>query len=206
MADIYNPFPLFAIVRGDLRPYAVSTPFLVVVVGLCYAYYRTPEHERRRRQLLLFGAIPFVVGFIVTVNTWGLAVAGGVIWLTLTFAPTNLRSLLPRGSAADLLPLVDRTTTTRASAALSHVVGSLVVAGIVGVLGIVAALPFVFGPLSSGPSTPIASVAASARSPLGSLLLIHGAFLAVFVAYYVARVRDRWQAPVAVAALSGSSR
>ena len=201
MADLYNPFPLFAIVRGDLRPYAVSTPFLVVVVGLCYAYYRTPETHRRRRQVLLFGAIPFVVGFIVTVNTWGLAVAGGVVWLTLTFAPARLRNLLPSRAAADLSPYVERATTGRASAALARLVGALVAAGVVGVLGIVAALPFVFGPLSSGPSTPVAAVAAGARSPLGSLLLIHGAFLAVFVAYYVAQVRERWQTPAAVAVL-----
>ncbi|EMA36541.1 DUF2298 domain-containing protein [Halococcus hamelinensis] len=201
MADLYNPFPLFAIVRGDLRPYAVSTPFLVVVVGLCYAYYRTPETHRRRRRLLLFGAIPVVVGFIVTVNTWGLAVAGGVVWLTLTFAPARLRSLLPAGSAVDLSPHIERATTTRASAALARLVGALVTAGVVGVLGIVAALPFVFGPLSSGPSTAVTTVAAGARSPLGSLLLIHGAFLAVFVAYYVARVRERWQTPAAVAVL-----
>jgi YYY domain-containing protein len=201
MADLYNPFPLFAIVRGDLRPYAVSTPFLVVVVGLCYAYYRTPETHRRRRRLLLFGAIPVVVGFIVTVNTWGLAVAGGVVWLTLTFAPARLRSLLPAGSAVDLSSQIERATTTRAAAALARLVGALVTAGVVGVLGIVAAVPFVFGPLSSGPSTAVTTVAAGARSPLGSLLLIHGAFLAVFVAYYVARVRERWQTPAAVAVL-----
>lgn len=93
----YNPFPLFAIVRGDIRPYLLSTPFLLCVAGLCYAYYRTPEADVRRRRALVLGAVPAVGGFMALVNTWSLAVVLGLLWLTLTFAPTTLRSLLPSG-------------------------------------------------------------------------------------------------------------
>ena len=198
MTDLYNPFPLFAIVRGDLRPYVLSIPYLVVVAGLCYAYYRTPERAHWRRRGLVFGAIPVVASFIAVVNTWGLAVVAGLVWLTLTFAPASLRSLLPAVTLRTRLP--DRPTDTPMGA-FTRTAGALVLASVAVAVSAIASLPFFLGPVQARPSSPLVVLAASARSPLDSLLLIHGAFLAVFAVCFLARARSRWNA--AVAAVGG---
>jgi YYY domain-containing protein len=201
MPGLYNPFPLFAIVRGDIRPYLLSTPFLVVVAGLCYAYYCTPAAAVRRRRALVFGAVPTVAGFMATVNTWSFAVVCGLVWLTLTFAPTRLRSLLPAGSAADVDSFIDGVATDTPRGALARTVGALGLAAVAAIVGVLVALPFFLGPIRSAPSSPLVTVAAEARSSLGALLLIHGAFLAVFVAYYLGRTRSRWTGGAAIAGL-----
>lgn len=195
----YDPFPLFGAIRGDIRPYFLSTPFLLCAVGLCYAYYRTPAESVRRRRALVFGAVPVVGGFMALVNTWSLAIVLGVAWLTLTFAPTDLRSLVPARLATPFENAVGRPATDTPRGALARVAGAAGLAGIVGVLAALVALPFVLGPVRAGPSTPLIVLDAAARSSVGSLLLIHGAFFAVFFALLLGRVRRRWSAAVAVA-------
>ncbi|HET7325054.1 MAG TPA: DUF2298 domain-containing protein [Halococcus sp.] len=199
--ETQNPFPLFAIVRGDMRPYVLSAPFLLCIAGLCYAYYRTPERAIRRRRALVFGAIPVVAGFMAIVNTWSLAVVFGVLWLTLSFAPANLRSLLPPGTHSDVDSFVGDSPTDTPRGALARLLGAVPFTVVAGVIGVIVALPFFFGPVMSGPETPIMRVAAEARSPLGSLLLVHGAFLAVIVAYYLGHARKQWSVPFAAALL-----
>ncbi|WP_435076941.1 DUF2298 domain-containing protein [Halococcus sp. AFM35] len=197
--ETYNPFPLFGAIRGDIRPYFTSTPFLLCAVGLCYAYYRTPAEATRRRRALVFGTIPVVAGFMALVNTWSLAVVLGVTWLTLTFASPSLRSLVPARLAARIERIVGRPATDTPRGALARTAGAAGLAGIVGVLAAIVALPFFLGPVQAGPSTPLVVLEAAARSSVGSLLLVHGAFLAVFFALLLARTRRRWSSAVAAA-------
>ncbi|WP_049902377.1 DUF2298 domain-containing protein [Halococcus agarilyticus] len=204
LPDLYTPFPLFGIVRGDIRPYLLSTPFLVVATGVCYAYYRTPEAALARRRGLVFGAVPAVGGFMAIVNTWSFPVVLGVCWLTLSFADADLRSLLPPDGAATVDRLVgvpsDPAHST-ARGALARTIGAVGITVVVGIVGVLVALPFLLGPVGSRPSTPLVVLEAAARSPLGSALLVHGGFLAVIVAAWFAGLRDRVRTPVAIAAL-----
>ncbi|GAA0453004.1 DUF2298 domain-containing protein [Halococcus dombrowskii] len=197
--ETYDPFPLFGAIRGDIRPYFTSTPFLLCVVGLCYAYYRSPAASVRRRRALVFGAVPVVGGFMALVNTWSLAIVLGVTWLTLTFAPTDLRSLVPARLAARIDHVVGHPTTDRPRGALVRTAGAAGLSAVVGVIGVLAALPFFLGPVQAGPSTSLTVLDAAARSSIGSLLLVHGAFLAIFLTLLLARSRRRWSSTVAVA-------
>lgn len=194
--ETYDPFPLFGAVRGDIRPYLTSTPFLLCAAGLCYAYYRTPGDAVRRRRALVFGAIPVVGGFMAIVNTWSFPTVLGLLWLTLTFAPTDLRSLLPGEMAACVDSVVGRPAADTPRGLLARMVGAGGFAAGVGFVGVLVVVPFFLGPVSS---RAIVTLAAEARSPLGSLVLIHGAFLTVFVTYLLARARDRFTDPVAAA-------
>ena len=92
---LITEFPLFAWLNGDLHAHMTSTPFTLLVVALGYAYWRTPAEETRRRRLLVFGAIPPVVGLLAVVNTWSFPTALGVTWLALALAPADPLDLLP---------------------------------------------------------------------------------------------------------------
>jgi YYY domain-containing protein len=195
----YNPFPLFGAVRGDIRPYFLSTPFLLCAVGLCYAYYRTPVEAVRRRRALVFGAVPVIGGFMALVNTWSLAIVLGMAWLTLTFTPTSLRSLVPARLAAPVEDAVGSPATDTPRGALARTAGAAGLTGILGVLAVLVALPFFLGPVQARPSTPLVVLEATERSSVGSLLLVHGAFLAVFLTFLLTRARRRWSAAIAAA-------
>jgi YYY domain-containing protein len=199
--ETQNPFPLFAIVRGDMRPYVLSTPFLLCVAGLCYAYYRTPETAVRRRRALVFGAVPVIAGFMAIVNTWSFAIAFGLVWLTLSFSPASVRSLLPPGTRSDVDSFIGKPATDSPIGALARTVGAVPLTVVAAVVGVLVALPFFLGPFLAAPKTSLVALAAEARSPLGSLLLVHGAFLAVIIAYYLGYVRKRWSGPLAAAGL-----
>ena len=194
--ETYDPFPLFGAVRGDIRPYLTSTPFLLCVAGLCYAYYRTPSENVRRRRTLVFGAVPVVGGFMAIVNTWSFPTVLGLLWLTLLFSPADLRSLLPETVADRVASLVGRPALATPRGMAARTAGAAGLAVVAGLGGLLVALPFFLGPVSS---RAIVALAAEARSPLGSLVLIHGAFLAVFVAFLFGRARVRWTDPVAIA-------
>ena len=189
---MYNPFPLFAIIRGDLRPYLLSTPFLLVVAGICYTYYCTPERATHRRRALLFGAIPVITGLMAIVNTWSIGVVCGLAVLTLAFSPANPCSLLPSGTpvihSSSFSSLTDDTSLN----VIWRMGVGIALAGIVSLLGTLVALPFFLGPVSSSPSSSLLTVPAKARSPLGSLLLVHGGFLSVIVLYLLTRIRTQW--------------
>lgn len=201
----YDPFPLFGIVRGDIRPYLLSTPFLLVVAGLCYAYYRTPATAVRRRRAVVFGAIPIVGGFMAVVNTWSFPTVLGLLWLSLTFADAELRSLLPASTATAVDRFVGNpgsdTPRSMVRGTLARTIGAAGITVGAGVIGVLVALPFLLGPVGSRPSTPIVVLEAAARSSLGSLLLVHGAFLAVLVATSFAWLRGRVATSVVTAGL-----
>ncbi|MDG5775338.1 DUF2298 domain-containing protein [Haloarculaceae archaeon H-GB1-1] len=167
-----NEFPLFAWLNGDLHAHMMSTPFLLLVVGLLFSYFLTPESELRRRRILVVGLLPPLAGLLAVVNTWSFPTVGGLAVLTFALAPATPGSLFPAQIAARLQ---SRTWYGREGTRLAS---ALVFAGIVILLGLVWSLPFWLG-TASGRSIALFPD----RSSMGELLAVHGAFLAVFVPY-----------------------
>ncbi len=173
-----NEFPLFAWLNGDLHAHMLSTPFLLLAVALWFAYYRTSADALGRRRLLVFGTLPPIVGLLAVVNTWSFPTAVGVGWLALTFAdgdPTALVSRLgsrwPSGGSG-------------LGRELKRTAGALAVAAGVLLMGLLWSLPFWLGAASGR-----AIAVLPDRSALGPLVVVHGAFVAVFVPYLLARSR-----------------
>lgn len=190
-----NEFPLFAWLNGDMHAHMMSTPFLLLAATLLYGYYRTPADQRMRR-LGLLSALGPLAAMLAVVNTWSFPSVGGLTVLTVALASASPRTLLPdrlrRG-----LPSTDwrRRETTR------HLLA--VVAGIaVLVVGLALSAPFWLAATSGGRGIGFLP----ARSGLGPLLLVHGAFLAAFGLYYARygtpHLRRTWEmAGLAVALL-----
>jgi YYY domain-containing protein len=173
-----NEFPLFAWLNGDLHAHMMSMPFVLLAAALCYSYWQTPDDADRRRRLLL--AVVPVVGLLAIVNTWDVPIVGGLLALTVAFAPGDPATLLPP-SLADQLPErehlaeeVRRDGLGIAAAVALVVAGALVV------------LPFW---LESATSRSVGLF--PSRSGLGGLLVVHGGFLLVFVPYLAGRARQR---------------
>ncbi|MFC4986431.1 MULTISPECIES: DUF2298 domain-containing protein [Saliphagus] len=178
-----NEFPLFAFLNGDLHAHMLATPFLLLAVGICLAYWETPAAERRRRRLLAFLALPPVAGWLAVVNAWDLPTALGLAWLTLALAPAPPRTLLPERLAR---PYRNRLENAPDGAAeLGRPLLAAVLVAVVGAGALVAVAPFL-PTLSGGAERSLALVAD--RSPLPAFLLVHGAFLAVAYRYLAARV------------------
>ncbi len=169
-----NEFPFFAFLNGDLHAHMLSVPFLCLAVGCCYAYWRTPASERGRRQLLVFGAMPIIAGWLAVTNTWDFPTSLGLLWLTLALAPAPPWTLLPgRLEAAIFGRFTDLKGTP---AELLRPIGAVALVVPVALLGAAFVFPFFTGAASTGGRT-IALV--TERSDLSSLLLVHGAFLLV---------------------------
>ncbi|ESS07554.1 MAG: conserved hypothetical protein, Chlor_Arch_YYY domain family, partial [uncultured archaeon A07HB70] len=169
-----NEFPLFAWLNGDLHAHMTSTPFAVLVVGLCLAYAVTPAAAVRRRRLLAFGAVPAVAGVLAVVNTWSFPTPFGLLWLTLALSPTDPLDLLPAAVAA---PVRERLPRGPAGELLRPVVAALPAVG-AAVVACVLAAPFLFGAAADAASDrSVALLAADERSSAGGLLLVHGVFL-----------------------------
>jgi YYY domain-containing protein len=213
--SLISEFPLFAWLNGDLHAHMTSTTFLLLVVAVCLAYWRTPAEQLTRRRLLVFGVIPPIAGLIAVVNTWSFPTVLGLTWLTLAFAPARPLTLLPP-RFADLVPEParadggeprggggERPEALRASSGgRRESDGGLTLTGpellreeltrTGGALVLAAGLA-VLGVLWSLPfwlgtasGRSVGVVPGVNRSSLGGLLLIHGAFLLAF-APYVAR-------------------
>ncbi|RDI71270.1 DUF2298 domain-containing protein, partial [Halopelagius longus] len=90
-----NEFPLFAWLNGDLHAHMTGTPFLLLAAAVGFAYYRTPEANRRRRRALVFGAVPVIASWQAVHNTWSFPSVLGLAWLAVAFAPAAPWSLLP---------------------------------------------------------------------------------------------------------------
>jgi YYY domain-containing protein len=183
-----NEFPFFAWLNGDMHAHMMVSPFLLLVAGLLFAYYRTPPAAVTRRRLLLAAVAP-LAGLLGVVSTWSFPTAGGLAVLTLTFAPGHPADLLP-GPLSGWLS-VDRGTL-RDEAVRTGVALALGAAVLVG--GLLAVLPFFLG-TASGRGLGLLPD----RSPLGPLLLVHGVFLVVTALYLGDRLpvavseRRRWQ-------------
>ncbi|MFB6080445.1 MAG: DUF2298 domain-containing protein [Haloferacaceae archaeon] len=179
-----NEFPLFAWLNGDLHAHMMGTPFLVLVAALGYAYYRTPASERRRRRVLVFGAVPVVGALLAIVDTWSFPTVFGLLWLAVAMAPAPPLTLLPRVAPLDRLP------TEGTAGELVRPLVALAVAGLAAVPALVLAAPFLAGAATAG-SRSLALLAPDERSALGPLLLVHGPFLAAFWPYLLSRTDGR---------------
>jgi YYY domain-containing protein len=227
---LITEFPLFAWLNGDLHAHMTSTPFMLLVAALAYAYWRTPSGAVTRRRLLVFGAVPPVVGLLAVVNTWSFPTALGVTWLALTFAPADPLDLLPP-SLTDRLPATARTdgggtepagpsgssgpvdsdgSAGRATSGLDpgrwlrlelrRTGGALVLAAVLAVLALAWSLPFWLG-TASGRS--VGLLPGANRSAFRGLLLVHGGFLLAFVPYLARRSVHGLERPsLAVAAVA----
>lgn len=196
---IATEFPLFSWLNGDLHAHMMSTPFLLLVATLCFSYYRTPEDEYTRRRLLL-GVCAVISGLIAVINTWSFPTVFGLLWLTLSFSPTDPMSLLPDRLTNGDPRLFDSVSILQpwSTRELRRTVGSLVLVGALVPVGIVVSLPFW---LSAASGREVALV--SERSSVLSLLLVHGGFLLVFVPYLFGKARSALdQATIATAVVS----
>jgi YYY domain-containing protein len=192
-----NEFPLFAWLNGDLHAHMMGTPFLLLGAALAFACYRTPAGDLRRRRALAFGAVPILAGFQAVVDTWSVPSIFGLLALALALGSADPWPLLSRRVAAR----VDAADAGPLTSELRHLGGAVAVAAVAAALGGLLAAPFLLG---AGASREVAVLAADARSSLPALLLVHGAFVAVFLAYLIDRIAvDRVLAPlVGVGALA----
>jgi YYY domain-containing protein len=208
-ANVITEFPLFAFLNGDLHAHMTSTPFTLLVVALLLAYYRTPEEQVGRRRLLVFGCVPVVGGLLAVVNTWSFPSVGGLTALALLFAPADPTTLLPTrvgavlrgvaagpagedglsvdggaetapeetpGGALGVLGAFERVARTEGVRWVTAAIGAATVL----VPAALLVFPFFLGPAST---REVAVWDAARRSGLSGLLLAHGGFLVVFVAF-----------------------
>ncbi|MFB6236388.1 MAG: DUF2298 domain-containing protein [Halopenitus sp.] len=179
-----NEFPFFGFLNGDLHAHMMVAPFLLLGAGIAHAYWRTPASDLRRRRALVFGAVPLLGGMIIVVHTWDFPTLVGVVWLALAFAPATPLTLLPRGDTA-VATLRERLGTGVLATEIERTGGALVVAGVAGVVGFLLGAPFFFG-AATGQEPALLDPAD--RANVGSLLLVHGAFVAAFLAYLFGRL------------------
>lgn len=185
-------FPFFAWLNGDLHAHMMSQQFMLLAGGLLLAYWRLPAERRRKRLLYVFGLLPPLAGVIGLTNLWSLPTVGGFAMLAVGLGPASPLSLFPAG-VRDRLDTNDplRRETRRAGLALAVAVAILL-------CGAVWTAPFWVGVVPGGPGRSPALW--NARTPLGSLLLVHGGFLAVFAVGLVRRVGAAVAEPTTVAA------
>jgi YYY domain-containing protein len=185
-----NEFPLFAWLNGDLHAHMMGTPFLLLAAGLAFALYRTPAAALRRRRVVAFVAVPVLAGFQAVVDTWSFPSVFGLLFLAVALGGAEPWSVLSaRVAGWRAARDVDPVTTE-----LERLAGALAVAGVAGALGGLLALPFLLG---TGGGRAVALLPAAERASLPALLLVHGAFVAVFLAYLLDRLPvDRLLAPL----------
>ena len=184
-----NEFPLFAYLNGDLHAHMMSVPFVLLVLACCYEYTHTPEGERGRRlALLVCGGL--LAGLLALVNTWDLPIAAGLLALAMALAPAGPETLLPARFRPSLRPFHDELRRP--------ILAGLFVVPLV-LLGLLGLLPFLADTASARSVGFLPD-----RSPLGSLVLVHGAFLVALWGFFLSReeLRDRRIRLVSVAVLA----
>ncbi|WP_224447472.1 DUF2298 domain-containing protein [Haloprofundus salilacus] len=191
-----NEFPFFSWLNGDLHGHMMGTPFLLLGAAFAFAYFRTPQDDLRLRRTLLFVALPALGGLQLVLDTWSFPSLFGVAALALVFAPAHPATLLPDGVATRFRPAEDASLLSAQAGRLVVTVGVVAVAG---ALGAALGAPFL---LAGASGREIAFLGPANRSPLGPLLLVHGAFVAGFAAYLLSRLHegDTWLLGASVAA------
>ena len=204
--DAPNVFPFWTFVNGDLRPHMYASSFLLLAAALALAYYRTPADRIRRRQALLFGALPVVGGLLAVTNTFDLPAAVGLAWLTVFFADGDPRRVLPSPLAARvrrveawagdrLLPAGARTDGGSQPAGRAWLLGEVgralvatLVAVVVAAVACVWAAPFLLGHTAQNEGIALLGP----TSNLGGLLLAWGGFLVAFALAYLPAAVEGW--------------
>jgi YYY domain-containing protein len=186
-----NEFPLFAWLNGDLHAHMMGTPFLLLGAALVFACYATPADALRRRRALAFGALPLLAGFQAVVDTWSVPSLFGLLFLALALGAADPWPLLSRRLATAL----DDGDAGPLTAELRHLAGAGAVTAVAVVPGALLAAPFLLG---TGASREVAILAPTARSSLPALLLVHGAFVAVFGSYLLDRLAVDRASPLLV--------
>lgn len=182
-------FPLFAWLNGDLHAHMLSQPFMLLAAAILFAYWRSPRRPTHRT-VLLFGALPPLVGLIGVINVWSYPTAWGLVWLAVTFAPGEPTDLLPnRHAVPDQLTSRDYWLAEE----IRRAGLAVVVAGIVLLLGVLWTLPFWLGVALEGPGRTLAFW--GEWTGLGGLLLVHGLFVAVLGLYLVGASTRAVEAP-----------
>ncbi|SEO41229.1 Chlor_Arch_YYY domain-containing protein [Halogranum amylolyticum] len=192
-----NEFPLFAWLNGDLHAHMMGTVFLLLAAAICYSYYRTPAANRHRRWTLVFVVLPILGGFQVYTDTWSFPSIFGLLFLTLTFAPTHPLTVVSDDLAARVGGWVEQSWL---GTELVRTASAFVVTASAGGLAVLVSLPFL---LSAGASREVTFLTLEMRSALGPLFLVHGAFVVAFAVYLYDRlgVDSRLLLVVALAAV-----
>ncbi|MEF8871485.1 MAG: DUF2298 domain-containing protein [Haloarculaceae archaeon] len=172
-AKAATEFPFFAWLNGDLHAHMMAQPFLLLVAGLLLAYWRLPAGQRRKRLVVLVGVLPPVAGLLGFISLWSFPTVGGLVALTVALAPTDPATVLP-GRYADRVGPRDDWFLEE----FRRLGFGLAAAAVVLAVGVLWTLPFWTGVVLDGPSRSAALW--SVRTPIGNLLLVHGAFLAIF--------------------------
>jgi YYY domain-containing protein len=183
--DTPDVFPAWTFVNGDLRPHMMSAPLLLFAAAVVYAYYLTPDDERWRRRGLLFGVVPAVGGWLAVTNTWSFPVVLGLVALAVTFAAAPARTLF----GIDDRRFGDQWADGPGSAVVrevTSVTGAAVTAAVVAGLGVAWVAPYVVFHTATGDGIGLLPP----NSPVGQFLLVHGGFLALFVAFLGPPVRE----------------
>ncbi len=182
MVGTINEFPFFAYLNGDLHAHMMGQPFLLFVAALGYTIYRS---DTRWRRVLVFGAVPPVVGFVSTVSFWSFPTALGVVWLSLVFAERHPARLVPRGER-----LLAVGEGSRFADELVKIVLSLFITAAVGGLAFVWAAPFIVNVLLGAAGARGLGFLPD-RSSAVELLIVHGVFLCLFALYL--GTNARWE-------------
>lgn len=177
--DTINEFPLFAFLNGDLHAHMMSTPLLLVTAAVGFAYWLTPAAQVWRRRTYVFVCAPLLAGLLAVVNTWSYPSVAGLTTLAVLFAGPHPASLLP----ASLWERLEPATDSRAVAEILRMLGAGCAGIAVGLLGALVAFPFFTG-ATSGQSLALLPD----RSGAAGLLLVHGAFLLISVAFLAPRI------------------
>jgi YYY domain-containing protein len=176
--------PLFAWFSGDLHAHKMSIPFLLLLIGVLYVYYRTPFEEIRKRQTLVLGIVPVLVGFLALLNSWDVPTALGLVWLTLTFdeeRPLSLLGVWSVDSQGDNNLDPDEGLSRRfLLREAGRIIEAIAVTILVAVISVVVAFPYLSRATSD---SALQFVAPGNRSGIVALIIVHGAFLVLFLAY-----------------------
>jgi YYY domain-containing protein len=174
-------FPLFAWLNGDLHAHMMSQPFMLLAAALLLAYWRAAR-QPRRQLLILFGAIPPLVGFIAVLNIWSFPTALGLVVLGVAFAPGD-----PLARVGILTSVDERlrsqfdTAATRAAREIGDIATGVAVAIAVGAISGLWALPYWADVVLGGPAMGLTIW--DPWAPFAGFVGVHGAFLAAFGLY-----------------------
>lgn len=183
---LINEFPFFAFVHGDLHAHLMALPFVVLLVGALFAWYRSPNG--RERAMLLGVVIAPLLGLLVVVNTWSVITGVGLIAVTVALASTPPWG--PPGRIVDGSLRVDRSLTR-------GIVGGGV-AVVVAIGAMVLVLPYVLETRAD------ASVGVLPhRTPFATAVLIYGGLLAAIVPGVIVAIKPPTGARAPVAVLAG---